>query len=99
MDRRVTNRHGLRLFNKEGVVVTVDSWVDAEAKKVLMIWSHNTRCYDGAAGDRLSQVDGSCGEDSRGSNFVVNCGVLGELECEDVVVVGNCDDRLKHENA
>ncbi len=86
-------------FDDERIFVAVDGWVDAEGEKVLMIGCHDAGCDDGAVGDRVADVDRVRGEDSCCTDFVVDGGVLAEVEDEDVFVVAYCDDCLEDQDS
>lgn len=81
-------------------LLTVNSRVDSQAEKVLMVWCKHAGCYDGTKGQfGLTESDGCGREDTGCPNFVVDRRILTEMEGEDVFVVAYSDDRLQYKNA
>lgn len=78
--------------------MAVDGGIDSEGEEVLVVGGHDSRGDEGSVGNGLVEVDRGCGEDARGADFVVDGGVLGELEGEDVLVVADGDYGLKDED-
>ena len=98
---RVIDGERHAFFDHERVGVAVDRWVYAQAEDVLVVWSQDSGSDSRAIGTCLGRA-GFCwdgGEDTGRSNLEGKRGVLGEVEGEDVLVIGDCDDGLQDENA
>ena len=79
--------------------MAVDGGVDAEGEEVLMVGCHDAESDDGAVGDGVADVDGVGGKDACWADFVVDGGVLVEVEGEDAFVVADGDDRLQYQDS
>jgi hypothetical protein len=88
-------------FDHERVGVAVDRWIYTQAEEVLVVWSQDSGGDSRAIGSGLGRF-GLCwdgGEDPGRSHLEGKRGVLGEVEGEDVLVIGDGDDGLQDENA
>ena len=66
---------------------------------MLVIRSHDARCHHLAVRHGVPDFDWTRRQNACGTNFVVDCSCLGELEREDVFVVPDCDDSLEDKNS
>ena len=64
---------------------------------MLVVRGEDAGVDDGAEGDGEAFIDGLCGEDTGGADFVGELAGLVEDEGEDVLVVGDGDDGLDYE--
>lgn len=101
VDAGVVDGEGVRFFDEEGVGVAVEGGVDAQAEEVLVVWRQNARSDFSTIWQILGvfETSGRCGENACGADFVVDGGVLAEVEGEDVLVVGNGDDGLENQDS
>ena len=93
----VGTRHGVGFFVDQAVLVAVDGGIDAEGEDVLVVCGEDSWVHDGAPWYLDPVVDGLCAYDTRRSHLVLDLSGLIEDEGHDVLVVGNCDDRLDYE--
>ena len=87
------------LLLHQGILVSVNSWVDAQTKDVLVILGQGAGGDDVAPSGGLVWGDVDNGDDTGGTDFDFDASGLVEFEGEDVFVVGECDCVLDYENA
>lgn len=94
--------HSVGFIVDEAIRVAVEHRVDSEREDMLVMRGQNSwvdNCAEGDANVIKFVVDGLGGEDPGCSHFVDYFACLIEHECQDVLIVTDCDDALEHEFA
>lgn len=91
--------HGQRFGVDETVGVTLDRRVDTQREDVLVVSCKDTWVHNGTPRNSQALVNGLGRQDTGSAHLVHELGGLVELECKDVLIVGNGDDGLQNQLA